>query len=128
MEFKDYAETESAMKKMLTSLEIANKVSALVAKDPIRFIYSPLVRLIASVDPQMQLYLCSILCRLRCLDDPTNTIREIVEHFKLRETTCSLLAKDKDDLELTPEELLTILDASKAFSRNDLIEMLDKPP
>ena len=46
----------------------------------------------------------------------------------MRETTCSLLLKVKDDLELSPEELLEILEASEGLKRADLIEMMAKPP
>ena len=53
MEFKECEGTEDTLKKMLSRLKIAKKVGEIIAKDPIRFIYSPLVSLVASVDPQM---------------------------------------------------------------------------
>ena len=60
----------------------------------------------------MQLYLCSILAKLRCSDDHTVTVGKMIDYFKMRETTCVVLLKVKDDLELSPEELLEILEAS----------------
>ena len=112
LEFKECASTEETLRKMLIKLKITKKAHDLMVKDPIRFIYSPLVALIASVDAHMQVYLCTILAKLRCTDDHTNTVNKLTDHFKLSETTCILLSKVKEDLELSPEELLEILDAA----------------
>ena len=63
---------------------------------------------------------------MKCTIDPTDTVVKILPYIEGREILSTLLLSIKDNIELSPEELLVVLETSNEFTRADLVEMIKK--
>ena len=66
------------------------------------------------------------MSKLTCTVDPTDTIIRLLPYVEGREILSTLLLNINGAIQLTPEELLNVFEASNEFKRADFAEMMTK--
>ena len=67
-----------------------------------------------------------LLLKLQCTVDPTDTVTKMLPYIDSSEKLGSELLSLQEEIKLTPEELLEVIELSYEFKRSDLSEMMAK--
>ena len=64
--------------------------------------------------------------KLQCTLDPTDTVAKMLPYIESSEKISSELLNVQNKIDLTPEELLEVIEISHEFKRSDFSEMMTK--
>ena len=64
--------------------------------------------------------------KLQCTVDPTDTVAKMLPYIESSEKISSELLNVQNKIDLTPEELLEVIEISHEFKRSDFSEMMTK--